>query len=349
MDRNDSRPGLPTQRRSAARLRAVPSHEPAVSFRVIHGYRRAYRIAGSGPALLLLHGIGDNSSTWHDVIPRLAATHTVIAPDMLGHGLSDKPRADYSIAAFANGIRDLLSVLDIDSVTLVGHSLGGGVAMQFTYQYPELVDRLVLVCTGGITREVNPLLRMASLPGFARAVRLMRLPGVAPAVHAAATAARPFTHHLHDADDLMRIVSSLPDAENRTAFVRTLRSVIDIRGQVVTGLDRCYLAEAMPVQIIWGEHDSVVPVSHAPLAHAAMPNSRLEIFGNSAHFPFRDDPERFITVVEDFIASTAPHEFDHARWRRLLMDGMSDRALKGNDWTRSAVLDAMGSAERSAT
>lgn len=134
---------------------AATSTRPRLAFRTIHGYRRAYRIAGSGPVLLLIHGIGDNSATWDSVHAQLAEHFTVIAPDLLGHGQSDKPRADYSVAAYANGMRDLLAVLDIERVTVVGHSLGGGVAMQFTYQFPHLVERLILVAPGGVTKDVN--------------------------------------------------------------------------------------------------------------------------------------------------------------------------------------------------
>lgn len=137
---------------------------PTLQFRTVHGYRRAFRIAGSGPAILLIHGIGDNSTTWNGVHAKLAQRFTVIAPDLLGHGQSDKPRADYSVAAYANGMRDLLSVLDIERVTIVGHSLGGGVAMQFAYQFPQLVDRLILVSAGGVTKDVNIVFRLASLP-----------------------------------------------------------------------------------------------------------------------------------------------------------------------------------------
>ena len=148
-------------------LRSVRELTPSLQFRTIHGYRRAFRVAGSGPAILLIHGIGDNSTTWSTVQSKLAQRFTVIAPDLLGHGKSDKPRADYSVAAYANGMRDLLSVLDIDRVTVVGHSLGGGVAMQFAYQFPQLVDRLILVGAGGVTKDVNIALRWASLPGWA--------------------------------------------------------------------------------------------------------------------------------------------------------------------------------------
>ena len=139
-------------------------------------------MAGSGPAILLIHGIGDNSTTWSTVQSKLAQRFTVIAPDLLGHGKSDKPRADYSVAAYANGMRDLLSVLDIERVTVVGHSLGGGVAMQFAYQFPQLVDRLILVGAGGVTKDVNVALRIASLPMGSEALALLRLPLVLPAV-----------------------------------------------------------------------------------------------------------------------------------------------------------------------
>ncbi|MGX4707497.1 alpha/beta fold hydrolase, partial [Rhodococcus ruber] len=166
-------------------LRPVPDAETRVVFRTIHGYRRAFRLAGDGPALLLIHGIGDNSSTWQEVIPHLARKYTVIAPDLLGHGRSDKPRADYSVAAYANGVRDLLSVLGIEHVTVVGHSLGGGVAMQFAYQFPQMVDRLILVSAGGVTKDVHPALRLLSMPGLSEVLKLLRLPGAMPAVRVA--------------------------------------------------------------------------------------------------------------------------------------------------------------------
>ncbi len=163
-------------------LRPVRELTPSLQYRTIHGYRRAFRIAGSGPAILLIHGIGDNSTTWSSVQSTLAQRFTVIAPDLLGHGKSDKPRADYSVAAYANGMRDLLSVLDIERVTVVGHSLGGGVAMQFAYQFPQLVDRLILVGAGGVTKDVNFALRIASLPMGSEALALLRLPMVLPAL-----------------------------------------------------------------------------------------------------------------------------------------------------------------------
>jgi pimeloyl-ACP methyl ester carboxylesterase len=325
---------------------------PTLQFRTIHGYKRAFRIAGSGPALLLVHGIGDNSTTWNTVQAKLAQRFTVIAPDLLGHGQSDKPRADYSVAAYANGMRDLLSVLDIERVTIVGHSLGGGVAMQFAYQFPHLVDRLILVSSGGVTKDVNFVLRLASLPMGSEALAVLRLPLLLPAVQLAGRIvgkAIGTTALGHDLPNMLRVLNDLPEPTASAAFSRTLRAVVDWRGQIVTMLDRCYLTEAIPVQIIWGSRDVVVPVRHAHMAHAAMPGSRLEIFEHSGHFPFHDDPARFIDVVQRFIDTTEPAEYDQAALRQLLRTGSGEQTVSGPADTRVAVLNAMGSDERSAT
>ncbi|HZU47446.1 MAG TPA: alpha/beta hydrolase [Mycobacterium sp.] len=333
-------------------LRPVREVTPTLQFRTIHGYRRAFRIAGSGPAILLIHGIADNSTTWETVQAKLAQRFTVIAPDLLGHGRSDKPRADYSVAAYANGMRDLLSVLGIDRVTVVGHSLGGGVAMQFAYQFPQLVDRLVLVATGGVTKDVNIVLRCASLPLGGEALALLRLPLVLPTLQVAGRAAGRLlgsTALGRDLPDVLRILADLPEPMASSAFTRTLRAVVDWRGQMVTMLDRCYLTKSVPVQLIWGTEDVVVPVSHAWMAHAAMPGSQLEIFENSGHFPFHDDPDRFIEVVERFIDTTEPAEYDQDMLRELLRTGGGERTVSGSVDTRVAVMSAMGSDERSAT
>lgn len=342
-----------TERKRKNTLRPVRDvTAPRLEFRTIHGYKRAYRIAGSGPAILLIHGIGDNSTTWNTVQAQLAQRFTVIAPDLLGHGQSDKPRADYSIAAYANGMRDLLSVLDIERVTIVGHSLGGGVAMQFAYQFPHLVERLILVGAGGVTKDVNFVLRWASLPMGSEAIALLRLPLVLPAVQIMGRvlgAALGSSGLGRDLPNVLRILDDLPEPTASAAFSRTLRAVVDWRGQIVTMLDRCYLTEAIPVQIIWGTKDVVVPVRHAWMAHAAMPGSRLEIFEGSGHFPFHDDPARFIDVVERFVDSTDPAEYDQASLRELLRSGGGEQAVSGPAPTRVAVLNAMGSDERSAT
>ena len=333
-------------------LRPVRELTPTLEFATIHGYRRAYRVAGSGPAILLIHGIGDNSTTWSTVQTKLAQRFTVIAPDLLGHGQSDKPRADYSAAAYANGMRDLLSVLDIEHVTVIGHSLGGGVAMQFAYQFPQLVERLILVGAGGVTKDVNIALRVASIPMGSEALALLRLPLVLPILQAVGKVGGALfgsTGLGRDIPDVLRILETLPEPTASAAFARTLRAVVDWRGQVITMLDRCYLTESVPVQLIWGSRDSVIPVAHARMAHAAMPGSQLEIFEGSGHFPFHDDPDRFVELVEKFIDTTEPAVYDHELLRNLLRTGGSERTLSGPIDTQVAVLDAMGHDERSAT
>ncbi|HWN33141.1 MAG TPA: alpha/beta fold hydrolase, partial [Pseudonocardia sp.] len=220
---------------SVGRLGPAPARSPELRFRVVHGYRRAFRVAGSGPPLVLVHGIGDSSATWEAIIPALARHHLVIAPDLLGHGRSDKPRADYSVAAYANGVRDLLGVLGVQRATLVGHSLGGGVAMQFAYQFPERTERLVLVGSGGGGPEVSVVLRMLALPGGEALLHLLRLPTARWQTGVVVAALRAMGTALgQDAPDLLRVVDALPDSVSRAAFIRSLRSVVDWRGQVIT-------------------------------------------------------------------------------------------------------------------
>jgi pimeloyl-ACP methyl ester carboxylesterase len=293
-----------------------------VRFQSVHGYRRAYRSVGEGPALLLLHGIGDSSVSWVPLIPKLAERYTVITPDLLGHGNSSKPRADYSIAAYANGMRDLLDVLDVAKVTVIGHSLGGGIAAQMAYQYPERVERLILVASGGVSRQVTPVLRLLSAPFADLALPMLHWPLARVYGRLALQILRRSGHRLGtDADELTRIFDALPDASARTAFVRTLRSAVDWRGQVITMLDRCYLADAMPVLLMWGTKDGVIPVEHAHLAHSCMPNSRLVIFEGAGHFPHHVDPDRFLAELNTFMDETEPLQHDRERWRQRLRDG----------------------------
>jgi pimeloyl-ACP methyl ester carboxylesterase len=293
-----------------------------VQFRTLHGYRRAFVRAGRGPAVLLIHGIGDSSATWRRIIPDLASDHTVIAPDLLGHGASDKPRADYSIGGYANGMRDLLSVLGVDRVTVVGHSMGGGVAMQFAYQYPERCERLVLVSTGGVSHEVHPMLRLAATPNTDLVLPLMGLRATRVAVRSAFWLFEAMGTDLgRDAPDMMRVFDALPDETSRRAFVRTLRAAVDWRGQAITMLDRCYLTAGMPTLLMWGAHDAVIPYRHASVAHAAMPGSRLETFEDAGHFPHHRDPARFIAVLRNFMATTSPAPYSPEPWRERLRRG----------------------------
>ena len=293
-----------------------------VQYVTIHGYRRAYVKAGSGPALLLIHGIGDSSDTWRPVVEQLAEHYTVIAPDLLGHGRSEKPRADYSVAGYANGMRDLLSVLGVDTVTVVGHSLGGGVAAQFAYQFPDRCERLVLVGSGGVGRTVSPLLRVATVPGIEALMPLLGLPPIRFASRLGAELLRVFDTALgRDAEEILAVFDSLPDTEARRVILRTLRSSVDWSGQVITMLDRAYLVEGVPTLIVWGRRDAIIPLGHGRLIHAVMPGSEFEVFDEAGHFPHHTDPSRFVRVLREFMEGSMPATFDQSRWGERLRRG----------------------------
>jgi pimeloyl-ACP methyl ester carboxylesterase len=330
-----------------ARARGGHSNRPdyGVQFRTIHGYRRAFIHAGKGPAILLIHGIGDSSDTWRESIPSLSRDFTVVAPDLLGHGRSDKPRADYSVAGYANAMRDLLSVLGIERATVVGHSLGGGVAMQFAYQYPERCERLVLVSSGGVGQEVHPLLRLASAPVVDLLLPLLRLRAARLGGYALVQLLELLDTDIgRDGEDWLRVFDALPDATARRAFVRTLRAVVDLRGQVITMLDRCYLTRGMPTLLIWGARDGVIPFTHARMAHAAMPGSRLEVFRQAGHVPHHTDHERFLSCLRDFIATSEPASHSAEAWRELLRRGRPG-SVRGEDaeLTEQALASSGGS------
>ncbi|MCW2768723.1 MAG: hypothetical protein JWR27_156 [Aeromicrobium sp.] len=293
-----------------------------VQYVVVHGYRRAFRISGSGPALLLLHGLACDSSTWDDVAPALAEHFTVIAPDLLGHGASDKPNADYSLGGYANGMRDLLTVLGIEKVTVVGHSFGGGVAMQFAYQFPDRTERVVLVSTGGLGKEVTPLIRLLTVPGSGLVLTAATLRPWRPVVAGVLRSlSRLPISATRDLGEVATIYETLGDRAQRTAVQRVTSHVVDWRGQFVTMTDRGYLARLMPVVVIWGRDDMVIPSSHADLAPTQV--SDVHVLDDSGHFPHKDHPEEFCRIVTEFVASTEPALYHRGRWRAMLRRGDS--------------------------
>jgi pimeloyl-ACP methyl ester carboxylesterase len=285
----------------------------------LHGHSVTYRTAGSGPVLLLLHGITNSSETWEPAAAPLAKRFTVIAPDLLGHGHSATPRGDYSLGAHASGVRDLMTALGHDRATVLGHSLGGGIAMQFAYQFPERCERLVLVSSGGLGREVHLLLRAAALPGADWVLPLLTSRGVRGVGNGIAAALRQGRiAPKGDIGVLARGFRSLDNGGSRQAFLHTLRAVIDTGGQRVSANDRLHLAAVLPTLIVWGERDSIIPPAHGRAAHEAMPGSRLELFPGAGHMPHHHDPELFAAILADFCASTEPASLTADHWRPLL-------------------------------
>ncbi|GAB1646489.1 alpha/beta fold hydrolase [Krasilnikovia sp. MM14-A1259] len=287
----------------------------------VHGHARAFRMLGTGPTVLLLvHGIGCDGTTWDAVAPALAERYTVIAPDLLGHGRSAKPRADYSIGGYANGMRDLLGSLDIDRVTVVGHSFGGGVAMQFAYQFPERTDRLVVVAGGGLGPQVSVTFRALTLPGASVALRLSHLPPSRLALASLRAAAGLIAPAALAADlnEAYAVHTGLRDPAARSAFLHVLRHVADWRGQLITMRDRAYLTQGLPTLVVWGDQDHVMPVEHAKAAAELMPGAQLVVLPGVGHFPHREAPEEFVRAVTDFVEGTRPTRWDARRWRQLL-------------------------------
>jgi pimeloyl-ACP methyl ester carboxylesterase len=288
----------------------------------LHGHRVCFRHAGEGPPIVLVHGITGRSDQWEPAIEHLAAEHTVLAPDLLGHGESAKPRGDYSLGAYASAVRDTMVALGLERATIVGHSLGGGIAMQFAYQFPERCERLVLVSSGGLGREVHPLLRAATLPGSELVLPLLTHGRVLLAGEAIGRALGFL--RLQAGTDLAEIArgfGSLGDAEARSAFIESMRAVLDPGGQRVSALDRLYLAESLPSLIVWGEADPVIPVAHGRAAHRAMPGSRLELLDGVGHFPQLERPFEFARLLAEFVATTEAAELDTVSLRDRLLAG----------------------------
>jgi pimeloyl-ACP methyl ester carboxylesterase len=292
----------------------------------INGHQFGYRRGGEGPALLLLHGIAGSSRTWVPAMTLLQSDYDVIAPDFLGHGVSAKPLGDYSLGNHACTVRDFMQLLGIDRATVVGQSFGGGVAMQFAYQFPERCERLVLVDAGGLGREVNWILRLMTLP-----VAEYAMPALFPPfMRGWGDSMARFLGHRGigsaQTAEMWHSYRSLTEAESRRAFVRTMRAVIDPRGQSVSALDRLYLAANVPTLIVWGDHDRIIPLDHAYKTHEAIPNSRLEVMKGVGHYPQVEDPIRFVEILRDFLQTTEPANVTPEQVRDLLRRGPANKA-----------------------
>jgi pimeloyl-ACP methyl ester carboxylesterase len=270
---------------------------------MLNGHEFAYLDSGEGPALLFIHGLTGSQRNWAHLIDALDHEHRVLAPDLFGHGASAKVMGDYSLGAHAATLRDLLDLLGIDRVTLVGHSFGGGIAMQFCYLFPERVERLVLVASGGLGRDVSPLLRAATVPGAEWVLPMIASGWVRRRVEAAG---RLLTSRgwraSPEVTEVWRGFTSLADADTRRAFLATTRGVIDPGGQTVTAHDHLPMAIAIPTLVVWGTRDRMIPAWHATTAHEAIADSRVVLFVGAGHFPHLDEPERFAELLSDFMA-----------------------------------------------
>ncbi|BBY76136.1 hydrolase [Mycolicibacterium parafortuitum] len=271
----------------------------------LHGDRVAYRDVGDGDeTLLLLHGMAGSSDTWRAVMPQLSKRYRVIAPDLLGHGQSAKPRGDYSLGAFAAWLRDLLDELGVTSVTLVGQSLGGGVAMQFVYQHPDYCRRLVLISSGGLGQDVGWTLRLLSAPGSELLLPAITLPPLIRAGEKLRSWFSAVNVGSPRGAEMWSAYSSLADSQTRQAFLRTLRSVVDYRGQAVSALNKLHLTSELPLMVIWGDQDRIIPVDHGFALDQHRPGCRIEVLDGVGHFPHVEKPDVVVDLLDDFIALT---------------------------------------------
>ena len=275
----------------------------------LHGERVAYQDVGHGPAVLLIHGMAGSSSTWRAIVPDLSKRYRVIAPDLLGHGESAKPRGDYSLGALAVWLRDLLDELGISRVTLVGQSLGGGVAMQFVHQHPDYCERIVLIGSGGLGPEVGWTLRLLAAPGAELLLPVIAPPAVVAAGDRVRSWLASFGVSSARAAETWSAYSSLSMRPAREAFLRTLRSVVDYRGQAVNAFSRLHFSSGLPALVIWGADDRIIPVEHAHAAHDAIPGSRLVVIPGVGHYPHLEARDAVIDAFDDFVTTTTP-------WRR---------------------------------
>ena len=279
----------------------------------VHGHAVSYGEAGAArgpdgrprPVVLLVHGIASRGRQWERVMAELGDRAHVLAPDLLGHGSSAKPRGDYSLGAHANGLRDLLAALGHERVTVVGHSLGGGVAMQFAYQVPERVERLALIGAGGLGKEVTPLLRAATLPGAELVLPVLTgswlRRGATTLGGLLARAGVPLPEVVQEA---VVGFGAMGDPGARAAFVHTARSVVDPFGQRVDARDRLHATAHLPLLVVWGRRDTVIPLAHGAALAEAVDGARLEVFEQSGHFPHLTEPHRLARLLAEWLATT---------------------------------------------
>jgi pimeloyl-ACP methyl ester carboxylesterase len=271
------------------------------SFVQVNGMRLHWAEMGHDDALppvVLLHGLVDSHLTWTKVAAKLARRRRVLMPDLPGCGLSDRPDASYELQWHADTIAAWLDALGLSEVDMVGHSFGGGVAQMLLLKQPLPMRRLVLVSSGGLGRDVGFWLRLASIPAvvehfgqpfMSRCTRLaLRGAGLA--------LAEPYVSQL-----------SAMNARQGTAraFARTVRDVIDWRGQRRYFFERCHEVELPPTAVFWGDRDPIIPFAHGKGFVDAFSGITFERFADCGHYPHHERPEAFVRAVEDFLQNPA--------------------------------------------
>jgi pimeloyl-ACP methyl ester carboxylesterase len=261
---------------------------------------RYWQMGDSGSKLILLHGGNGSIEFWLYNMASLSQYHQVYAFDMVGSGKSDYPDRSYSLGDQAEFLLGLMLALDIDAATLIGNSMGGGVALEFTKLYPERVDRLVLVASMGLGREISVGIRLITLPAVVNLLRPGRwmIPAMLKSNFYDGSQLPPawieFRYPIFAIPGRNRVILRLGQSNFNLAGVRT-----DVYQPILASLPNI----TQKTLIIWGECDRIIPVKHAYIAAAGLPNSQLEIFPNCGHHPYLEYPAKFDRLVLDFLAA----------------------------------------------
>lgn len=247
-----------------------------------------------GPPLVLLHGLSDSYSSWMHLVPPLARDRRVLVPDLPGHGLSARPDASYELQWYAHLMARWLESRGLESVDVVGHSFGGGVALMMLPECRQRIRRLILVSSGGLGREISFLLRLASIPYL---VELFGQPFMGPATRLGLMA----TGGAFSQKDGAKRSAMNARSGSARAFARTVRDIIDWRGQRRSFLERPSDLALPPIAVFWGDRDAVIPVSHARALAQSMDGVRLTVFDGCGHYPHHEQPEAFVRAVGSFL------------------------------------------------
>jgi len=293
----------------------------------VHGRPVAVRVLGeeSAPVVALVHGIASDADSWGSVPEWLAerAGVRVVVPELFAAGGSVSGNQDFSLGSYAAGLRDVLFALGHERATVIGHSLGGGVAMQYTYLFPHLVERLGLISSGGLGRGVSPVLTAATLPGAELVVPLLATARVRRAGSMLLRVCDAVARFIPGASttelrEVGRGIGAFADPHVRLAFLSTVRHVLDVKGQRISARDRLPYAADVPVLFVHGARDTIIPERHSARAHSEVPGSRYEVMPNVGHFPHLEQPALFVSTLLQWMVETEPAQLTEAMFRERL-------------------------------
>jgi 4,5:9,10-diseco-3-hydroxy-5,9,17-trioxoandrosta-1(10),2-diene-4-oate hydrolase len=260
---------------------------------------RYWQAGNKGSAVVLVHGLGGFVENWMHNVDALAKQHRVYAMDLVGFGRTDKPPVNdmYTLVQF---ISDFMDTLKIDKTTLVGNSLGGGLVLQFALQFPQKVEKLVLVDNAGMGRDVIVDFRVCSLPWLGELLIKPSLKGTE----------KLWKQIVHDQNlvtpELVKMcygLGSLPGATK--TLLSVLRSGINFggqRGKLTKTLIKDLGTIKAPTLVIWGRDDKIIPAAHAQVAVSKIAGAKLHIFDHCGHMPMFEYPDKFNKMVLDFLA-----------------------------------------------